>query len=69
MGVRRVVKGVVKTPWILKFSAKKFVFLVSRGKKQISPLFSPPGKILEKSSSPRLEKILPTPLLVTSLVW
>jgi len=45
MGVRRVVKGVVKTPWILKFSAKKFVFLVSRGKKQISPLFSPPGKI------------------------
>jgi len=31
--------------WILKFSAKKVVFLVSRGKKQISPLLAPPRKI------------------------
>jgi len=27
-----------------------FVFLVSSGKKQISPLLAPPGKILEKSA-------------------
>jgi len=29
------------TPWILKISAKKVIFLVSSGKKQITPL-SPP---------------------------
>jgi len=37
-----------------------FVFLISSGKKQISP-FLTPGKILEKSNAPR-EKILPTPM-------
>jgi len=31
--------------WILKFSAKRVVFLVSSGNKQISPLLAPHGKI------------------------
>jgi len=36
--------------WILKISAKKVVFLISSGKKQISPLLAPtPGKNLKKS--------------------
>jgi len=30
--------------WILKFSAKKVIFLVSRGKNQLLPLSPPPGK-------------------------
>jgi len=34
-------------PWILKISAKKFVFVSSR-KKQISPLSAPPRKIFVK---------------------
>ena len=33
--------GGTKAPWILKFSAKKVVFLVSSGKNQISPLLTP----------------------------
>jgi len=36
-------------PWILKILPKKVVFLVLSGKKQISPLLAPRGKILEKS--------------------
>jgi len=35
----------------LKISAKKAVFLVVSGKKQISPLFDPLEKHLEKSTS------------------
>jgi len=46
----------------LKISAKKAVFLVSSGKKQISPLLAPHRKIFEKSNSALLEKILPTPM-------
>jgi len=42
-------------PWILKLLAKKVVFSISRGKKQISPLLPP------------LEKILPTPMTVAVL--
>ena len=48
--------------WIWKISAKNVVFLVSSGKKQISPLLATPGKILEKSPWAPLEKILPTPM-------
>jgi len=41
--------GALALLWILKISAKK-VALISRGRKQISPLLAPsPGKILEKS--------------------
>jgi len=48
-------------PRILKILAKKVVFLVSSGKKQILPLLDPATKILEKfPSAPPLEKILPT---------
>jgi len=32
------------TPWILKVTEKKVVFLVSSGKNKISPLLPPPGK-------------------------
>jgi len=39
MGVGRGKRG------ILKFSAKKVVFLVASGKNQISPLLATPGKI------------------------
>ena len=45
MGVRR---GGLSPPWILKLLAKKVVFSISRGKKQISPLLPPPGKHLGK---------------------
>ena len=38
-------------PWILKILAKKVVFLVSSGKKQMLPLLAPPRKILEKNPS------------------
>jgi len=31
-------------PWILKILAKKVVFLVLSGKKQISPFLAPPWK-------------------------
>jgi len=50
MGVGRGGRGALD-PWILKISAKKVVFLVSRRKKQILPLLAPPRKILEKSPS------------------
>jgi len=44
--------------------SKNAVFLVSSGKKQISPRLAPLEKLLEKSTSspPSLEKILPTPM-------
>jgi len=54
------------SPWILKFSTKKVVFLVVRGKNQNSPLLVPLGKNLEKfpsASAHALEKILPTLLV------
>jgi len=60
MGVVRGGRG-PSPPWILKVVAKKFVFLVLNGKKQISPLL-PPGQILEKSPSAPTERILPTPM-------
>jgi len=41
MGVGRGEQGGAWLPWIFKISAKKVVFLVSRGKKQISPLLPP----------------------------
>jgi len=41
MGVGR--EG-ARPPWILKLLAKKVVFPISRGKKQISPLLRPPWK-------------------------
>jgi len=47
-------------PWILKFSAKKVVFLVSSGKNQISPLLAPLEKFRKNPLVPPLEKILPT---------
>jgi len=54
MGVGRG-RGGAWPPWILKFLEKKFVFLVLSGKKQISLLLAPPGKILEISPSAPLE--------------
>jgi len=38
-----------KAPWILKLLAKKVVFSISRGKKQILSLLAPPGKNLGKT--------------------
>jgi len=59
MGVGRG-QGRPWPPWILKFSAKRVVFLVLSGKKQISQLLTPPGKILENPlMPPPLEKVLP----------
>jgi len=47
----------------LIISAKKVVFLVSSGRKQISPLLPPlKEKRLEKSTSAPPGKILPTPI-------
>jgi len=58
--------GALASHWILKFSAKKVVFLVLSGKNQISPLIHLPWKNLGRSpSGPPLEKILPTPMLKT----
>jgi len=45
----------------LKFSAKKAVFLVVSGKKQISPLLAPLEKLLEKSTSAPLDKSFRSP--------
>jgi len=42
--------------------SKNFVFLVSSGKNQISPLMPPLKKLMEKSTGVPLEKILPTPM-------
>ena len=50
-GRRKGGKGASAPPWILKFSARKVVFLVFSGKNQISLLLAPPGKISEKSPS------------------
>jgi len=47
-------------PRILKILAKKVVFLVSSGKKQILPLLDPLQKFWKNSLVPPLEKILPT---------
>ena len=40
--------GGALTPWILKISAKKVVFLISSGKKQIPPLLTPPWRNFRK---------------------
>ena len=37
-----VSEGGSRDPWILKIPAKKILFLISSGKKQISPLLPPP---------------------------
>jgi len=42
--------------------SKKAVFLISCGKQQISPLLAPLEKLLEKSTSALLDKILSTPM-------
>jgi len=48
MGVGRGAGGALASLWILKLLAKKVVFSILRGKKQISPLLAPPGKIFGK---------------------
>jgi len=53
-------------PWILKFSAKKVVFVVSSGKKQISPFLPPPTKFFERSLSALPGKIVLTPMSPTA---
>jgi len=47
MGVGRRGRGAL-SPLVLKISEKKFVFLVSSGKKQISPLLTPLWKTFGK---------------------
>jgi len=42
-------KGGLGPPWILKLLAKKVIFSISRGKKQMSPLLAPLEEILGKS--------------------
>jgi len=59
MGVWKDGRG---SPWILKILAKKDFFLSFEWEKQILPLLPFPRKILEKSLSAPLEKILPTPM-------
>jgi len=54
-------------PWILKISAKKVLFLVSSGKKQISPLLVPLEKIWKNPLvPPSLDKILLTTMVSTT---
>jgi len=50
---------------ILKFSAKKVVFLVLSGKNQISPLLAPLEKYRKNTLVPPMEKILPTPMIIS----
>jgi len=40
------------SPWILKISAKKVLFLISSGKKQISPLLATPSQNFGKKHVP-----------------
>jgi len=47
MGVRKEERG-QGTPCVLKISAEKGCFLVSSGKKQISPLMTPPRNFFVK---------------------
>jgi len=62
MGVRR--KGQGTLPLIdfeifyfpVTFSAKKFVFLVSREKNEISPLLAPPEKDLSDAHVPNVRR-------------
>jgi len=65
MGVERGVKG---SPWILKLLAKKVVFSISGGKKQILPLLAPPGNFWENPLLAPMEKFLPTPMLETAFI-
>jgi len=44
-------RGGLGHPWVLKISAKKVVFSISRGKKSDFTTLGLPGKILEKSPS------------------
>jgi len=57
----------------LKISAKKAVFLVVSGKNQISPLLAPLEKLMKKSTSAPLDKILPTlmhtSIKITRFLW
>ena len=59
MGVGRGGRGALG-PWILKISAKKGCFRSFEWEKSNLTTFSPPTKILYKSPSAPLEKILPT---------
>jgi len=68
MGVGRGEREAL-APWILKLLAKKVVFSISRGKKQISPLLAPPGKNFGKIPYCPLEKILPTPMVRTIVMF
>ena len=61
MGVGREGRG-ANPPWILKISEKTGCFLSFALDKPNFSTFGPPRKILEKSSSVPLEKILPTPV-------
>ena len=63
MDVGRREQGGLAPPWILKFSVKKVVFLISSGKKQITSLLPRPWKNFGKFPQWHpLEKILPTPM-------
>jgi len=66
MGVGR---GDLATPWILKISSKKVIFLISSGKKQITLLLSPLEKFWKNPLVPPLEKILPTPVIQNMFVY
>jgi len=62
-GRRRGGQGRGKPPWILKILAKKVVFPISRGEKQISPLLAPSwNKFWENPLLPFPGKKLPTPM-------
>jgi len=58
-------KGAKASPWLLKCLARKVVFLVSRGKNEISLLLAPLEKLLEKSTFrlPTVENIHLTPMV------
>jgi len=66
MGVGRGGRGLGPSGF-WKLLAKNFFFSISRDKKQISPLLALPGKNFGKTSTaPPLEKILPTPMPMTT---
>jgi len=56
-------QGGLGTPWIFKISEKNLIFLVSRGKKQISPLSNSYNNFGKFPRFPALEKIFPTPMV------
>ena len=65
-GRRRGERGVLAPLYFEIPQQKKVVFLISSGKNQIYLLLAPLDKFKKNPLMPPLEKILPTPMVVTT---